>query len=203
MPFCAFKTKQSPNNNASPIGIRFFFRVRLLPSHCGFEIQSTACGSFLSSVYWAHKRAGICTFILQKDAANSSVTLRMTIMSSGTSCVYLEVIGCMSCWIASDSKTIGAAAKGFGPPKKIAPLAPSKGGLARNPYINPLTPELNPTAQRCLTKFLMGILLLEPCISLIYAWKTNKYNNYSFILLIMYGSSYMFRHYIAIFRERS
>src|SRR5215510_14868107 len=35
------------------------------------------------------------------------------------------------------------------------------------------------------------------------ACKTNKYNNYSFSLLIMYGSSYMFRHYIAIFRERS
>ena len=31
--------------------------------------------------------------------------------------------------------------------------------------------------------------------------KTNKYINYSFSLLIMYGSSYMFRHYIAIFRE--
>jgi hypothetical protein len=46
-------------------------------------------------------------------------------------------------------------------------------------------------------------LLLEPCISLIHAWKTNKYTNYSFSLLIMYGSSYMFRHYIAIFRERS
>jgi hypothetical protein len=35
--------------------------------------------------------------------------------------------------------------------------------------INPLTPELNPSAQRCLRYFLMGILLLEPCISLIYA----------------------------------
>jgi hypothetical protein len=31
-----------------------------------------------------------------------------------------------------------------------------------------------------------------------YAWKTNKYTNYSFSLLIMYGSSYMFRHYIAM-----
>jgi hypothetical protein len=28
------------------------------------------------------------------------------------------------------------------------------------------------------------------------------YTNYSFSLLIMYGSSYMFRHYIAILRER-
>jgi hypothetical protein len=51
--------------------------------------------------------------------------------------------------------------------------------------------------------FLLGTLLLESCISLIYAWKTNKYTNYSLSLLIMYGSSYMFRHYIAIFRERS
>jgi hypothetical protein len=51
--------------------------------------------------------------------------------------------------------------------------------------------------------FLLGILILEPCISLICAWKTNKYTHYSFILLIMYGSSYMFRHYIAILRERS
>jgi hypothetical protein len=32
--------------------------------------------------------------------------------------------------------------------------------------------------------------------------KTNKCNNYSFNLLIMYGSSYMFRHYIAILKER-
>jgi hypothetical protein len=51
--------------------------------------------------------------------------------------------------------------------------------------------------------FLLGIVLLEPRISLIYAWKPNKCNNYSISLLIMYGSSYMFRHYIAIFRERS
>jgi hypothetical protein len=51
--------------------------------------------------------------------------------------------------------------------------------------------------------FLLGILLLEPCISLIYAWKTNKYTNYSFNLLIMFGGFYMFRHYIAIIRQRS
>jgi acyl CoA:acetate/3-ketoacid CoA transferase alpha subunit len=49
--------------------------------------------------------------------------------------------------------------------------------------------------------FLLGILVLEPRISLIHAWKANKYANYSFSLLIMYGSSYMFRHYIAISRE--
>jgi hypothetical protein len=34
--------------------------------------------------------------------------------------------------------------------------------------VNPLTPELNPSAQHCLTRFLLWILLLEPCISLIY-----------------------------------
>jgi hypothetical protein len=51
--------------------------------------------------------------------------------------------------------------------------------------------------------FLLEILLLEPCISLTYEWKTNKYINYSFSLLITYGSSYMFWHYIAINRERS
>jgi hypothetical protein len=51
--------------------------------------------------------------------------------------------------------------------------------------------------------FLLGILIIEPWISLICAWKISKYTNYSFRLLIMYGSSYMFRYYIAIFMERS
>jgi hypothetical protein len=69
--------------------------------------------------------------------------------------------------------------------------------------INPLTPELNPSAQRCLARFLLGILFLEPWISLTYAWKTNKCNNYSFSLLITCGISYMFRHYSTILRERS
>jgi hypothetical protein len=27
---------------------------------------------------------------------------------------------------------------------------------------SPLTPELNPSAKRCLTRFLLGILILEP-----------------------------------------
>jgi hypothetical protein len=58
--------------------------------------------------------------------------------------------------------------------------------------INPLKPELNSSAQRCLTRFLLRALLLEPCISLIYAQKTNKRNNYLFSLFIMYGSSYIF-----------
>jgi hypothetical protein len=39
--------------------------------------------------------------------------------------------------------------------------------------------------------------------NVIYVWKTNKCTDYSFNLLIMYGSSYMFRHYVATFRERS
>jgi hypothetical protein len=30
-------------------------------------------------------------------------------------------------------------------------------------FLSPLTPELNPSAQRYLTRFLLGILLLEPC----------------------------------------
>jgi hypothetical protein len=50
---------------------------------------------------------------------------------------------------------------------------------------------------------LLGILLFGPCISLIYVRKTNKYTNHSFSLLIMYGRSYMFWHYIANFRQRS
>jgi hypothetical protein len=62
--------------------------------------------------------------------------------------------------------------------------------------------ELKPSAQRCLRRNLLGILLLEPCISLIYACK-NQQMQQLFIQFIMYGSSYMFRDYIAIFRERS
>jgi hypothetical protein len=69
--------------------------------------------------------------------------------------------------------------------------------------INPLTPELNPSAHAAWRDFLLGILFLEPCILLICAWKTNKCTNYSLSLLIMYGSFYMFQHYIAIFRKLS
>jgi hypothetical protein len=43
------------------------------------------------------------------------------------------------------------------------------GWTDRHGEVNPLTPELNPSAQRCLRRFLLGILLLEPCISLIHA----------------------------------
>jgi hypothetical protein len=38
---------------------------------------------------------------------------------------------------------------------------------------NPLTPELNPSAQRCLAGFLLGSLLLEMCISLMREKPTN------------------------------
>jgi hypothetical protein len=68
---------------------------------------------------------------------------------------------------------------------KIAHSLPQK-------HFNPLTPELNSSAQRCLTTFLLRILLLEPCISLIYAWKPNKYTNYSFRFLIMYVAATCF-----------
>jgi hypothetical protein len=81
-------------------------------------------------------------------------------------------------------------------------LSHKQGLLSMSP-INPLTPELNPSAQRYLTRFFTGDFASWSCISLMYAWKTNKYTNYSFSLLIMYVSSYMIRHYITIFRERS
>jgi hypothetical protein len=58
--------------------------------------------------------------------------------------------------------------------------------------INPLTPELNPSAQRCLTRFFTGDFDSWTVHSLLYALKTNKCNNYSFSLLIMYGISYVF-----------
>src|SRR5215510_11089186 len=43
-------------------------------------------------------------------------------------------------------------------------------------------------------EFLLKNLLLEPCSSLLYACKTNKYTNYSFSLLIMYGAHQVTRH---------
>jgi hypothetical protein len=60
----------------------------------------------------------------------------------------------------------------------------------RSTVINPLTPELNPSAQRCLTRFFAGDFASWTVhfVNMIYAWKTNKCNNYSFSSLIMYGS---------------
>jgi hypothetical protein len=69
--------------------------------------------------------------------------------------------------------------------------------------LNLLTPELNPSAQRCLTRFFNGDLASCTVHFVNIRVKNNKCNNYSFSLLIMYGSTYMIRHYFAILRERS
>jgi hypothetical protein len=67
---------------------------------------------------------------------------------------------------------------------------------------NPLKPELNPSTQRCLTRFFTGdfaswtVNFVNICVK-------NQQIHQLFIQFIMYGSSYMFRHYIAILRERS
>jgi hypothetical protein len=45
------------------------------------------------------------------------------------------------------------------------------------------------------------ISMVNCCINV--CMETNKCTNHSFSLLIIYGSSYMFRNYIAILRERS
>jgi hypothetical protein len=50
--------------------------------------------------------------------------------------------------------------------------------------------------------FYWGFYFLNRAFHYYMRAKTNKYTNYSFILLIMCGSLYMFRHYIAIIRER-
>jgi hypothetical protein len=70
-------------------------------------------------------------------------------------------------------------------------------------HINPLTPELNPSAQRCRTKFFTGdftyltMHFINICVK-------NQQINQLIIQFINYVcTSYMFRHYIAIFKERS
>jgi hypothetical protein len=68
--------------------------------------------------------------------------------------------------------------------------------------LNTLTPELNLSAQRCMTIFFIGEFD---------SWTVHFVNIYVktqqihqlFIQFNMYGSSYMFRHYIVILRERS
>jgi hypothetical protein len=63
----------------------------------------------------------------------------------------------------------------------------------RNTYqcvVNPLKPELNFSAQRCLARFFTGILFFGPCISLIYARKTKKYTNYSVYYLCIVAPTY-------------
>jgi hypothetical protein len=65
-------------------------------------------------------------------------------------------------------------------------------GFVRNgdSVFNPFTSELIPPRSAAWRDFLLWILLLEPCISFVYLWKTYKCNNYSFSLLIIYDSSY-------------
>jgi hypothetical protein len=61
----------------------------------------------------------------------------------------------------------------------------------------------------CKSQYSVGVLVTQTYIyrsldtNIYICVKTNKFSNYSFSLLIMYGSSYMFRYYIAIVRERS
>jgi hypothetical protein len=68
---------------------------------------------------------------------------------------------------------------------------------------NPLTPELNPSAQRCLTRLFTGdfssrtVHFVNVCV------KNQQMQQSVICLLIMYGICYMFRHHIAILRERS
>jgi hypothetical protein len=64
--------------------------------------------------------------------------------------------------------------------------------------INLLTPELNPSAQRCLTKFFTGVLFLEPCISLIYACKKQQMQQLSiqFINYVMVAPTCFGTHHV-------
>jgi hypothetical protein len=67
---------------------------------------------------------------------------------------------------------------------------------------NPLTPELNPSAQRFLTRFITAdfssrtVHFVNVCV------KNQQMQQLFICLLIMYGICYMLRHYIAILRER-
>jgi hypothetical protein len=69
--------------------------------------------------------------------------------------------------------------------------------------INPLTPELNPSMQRCLTRFFTGDFASGTLHFINIGVKNQQIHQLLIQLLIMYDSSYMFRHFIAIFRERS
>jgi hypothetical protein len=71
-----------------------------------------------------------------------------------------------------------------------------------NCLINPLTPELNPSAQRCLTRFFTGDFA-SWTVHFVHICVKNQQIHQLFIQFIMYGSCYMFRHFIAILRERS
>jgi hypothetical protein len=72
------------------------------------------------------------------------------------------------------------------------------------PQFNPLTPELNPSAQRCLMRFFTGDFASWTLHFVNIRVKNQQIHHlFLFSLLIMYGRSYMCRHYIVIFRERS
>jgi hypothetical protein len=85
--------------------------------------------------------------------------------------------------------------------KKII-IPKKRNSTSAESFINPLTPELNPSAQGCLTRFFTGeftswtVHFVNICLK-------NQQIHQLVIKLIMYGSSYMFRHYIAILREHS
>jgi hypothetical protein len=79
---------------------------------------------------------------------------------------------------------------------RISYNGPAKYERLSAPYyeqFNPLTPELNPSAQRCLTKFFTGdfasltVHFVNICVK-------NQQMQQLFIQFINYGSSYMFRY---------
>jgi hypothetical protein len=72
-----------------------------------------------------------------------------------------------------------------------------------NGYFNPLTSELNPSAQHSLTRFFTGDFA-SLAVHFVNVWVKNQQMQQLLIQFVNYdGSSYMFRHYISIFRERS
>jgi hypothetical protein len=77
------------------------------------------------------------------------------------------------------------------------------GQCHHRPLFSPLTPESNPSAQRCLTRFFTGDFASWTVHFVHTKCVKNQQMQQLFIQFIMYGSSYIFRHYIAIFRERS
>jgi hypothetical protein len=60
-------------------------------------------------------------------------------------------------------------------------------------HINPLTPELNPSAQRCLTRFFTEDFASWTVNFVNIRMKNQQIHQLCIILLIMYGRSYMFR----------
>jgi hypothetical protein len=70
--------------------------------------------------------------------------------------------------------------------------------------VNTLKPELNPSAQRYVTRFFAGEFA-SWTVNFVFICVKNQKNTpvINSSLLIMYGSSYMFRHSIATIRERS